>query len=54
MEDLKLFGRNEEGLVMLLANVKVFSNCIEMDFGIDNRAKATFVRARSREQLPLS
>ena len=46
MDDLKLYGENNKELDRLLCTVKKFSDDIGMEFGLDKRAKATFIRGR--------
>ena len=46
MDDLKLFGRNDEELTDLLNRVKEFSDDIGMNFGLEKCAKATFKRGK--------
>ena len=42
MDDLKLYAKNDGDLEGLLATVKRFSDDINMEFGLDKCAKATF------------
>ena len=46
MDDLKLFGKNDNEIDGLLKTVKTFSDDIGMEFGLDKCAKATFHRGR--------
>ena len=46
MDDLKLFAKNDQDLEGLLNTVKEFSNDIDMEFGLDKCAKASFVRGK--------
>ena len=46
MDDLKLHGKNYKQLDELLYTVKKFSDNIDMEFGLDKCAKATFIRGR--------
>ena len=46
MDDLKLYGKDDEEFDRLLCTVKKFSDDIGMDFGLDKCAKATFIRGR--------
>ena len=46
MDDLKLHGKNYKQLDGLLYTVKKFSDNIDMEFGLDKCAKATFIRGR--------
>ena len=38
MDDLQLYGRSEKGLVLLVQTVRVFSEDIGMQFGIEKCA----------------
>ena len=42
MDDLKLYAKNDEQLESLLHTVKMFSDDINMQLGLDKCAKATF------------
>ena len=42
VDDLKLYGRNDSQMNGLLKTVKMFSDDIHMEFGLDKCAKATF------------
>ena len=44
MDDLKLYGKNDGELEGLLSTVKMFSDDIDMEFGLDKCAKATLIR----------
>ena len=44
MDDLKLYSKNDNQLERLLNNVKIFSDDIKMQFGLDKCAKASFKR----------
>ena len=46
MDDLKLYAKNDEQLEGLLQIVKMFSDDINMQFGLDKCAKATFKRGK--------
>ena len=46
MDDLKLYGQNDEELEGLLSTVKIFSDDIDMELDLDKCAKPTFIRAR--------
>ena len=46
MDDLKLYGKNDEQLQSLLETVKRFSNDIGMEFGLEKCAKVTFKRGK--------
>ena len=46
MDDLKLYGKNNKELDRLPCTLKKFSDDIGMEFGLDKRAKATFIRGR--------
>ena len=46
MDDLKLFAKNDKELEGLLRTVKDFSDDINMEFGIEKCAKATFKRGK--------
>ena len=46
MDDMKLFSKNDVDLEGLLTTVKQFSEDICMEFGLDQCAKASFVRGR--------
>ena len=35
MDDLKLHGKIDKGLVLLIQTVRIFSSVISMEFGID-------------------
>ena len=45
-DDLKLFAKNDQQLQGLLNIVKQFSDDIQMKFGLDKCAKATFLRGK--------
>ena len=49
MDDLKLYTKNDEELEGLLHTVKMFSDDINMQFGLDKCAKATFKRGKLTE-----
>ena len=49
MDDLKLYAKNDEQLEGLLHNVKMFSDDINMQFGFNKCAKATFKRGKLTE-----
>ena len=36
MDDIKLFGKNEKELEILIHAVRIYSQEIEMEFGIEN------------------
>lgn len=44
MDDLKLFGKNNDELSSLVSTVKKFSDDILMEFGLEKCAKASFVK----------
>ena len=44
MDDLKVYGKNDEELQGLPNMVKIFNNDIGMEFSLDKCAKATFIR----------
>ena len=46
MYDLKLYGKNDYELDGLLKTVKTFSDDIDMTFGPDKCAKATFIKGK--------
>ena len=46
MDDLKAYAMNDEQLKKLLDIIKIFSDDIEMEFGLDECAKATFVKGK--------
>ena len=46
MDDLKLYGNNDGQLEGLLKTVKMVSDDIKMEFGLDKCAKATFKRGK--------
>ena len=46
MDDLKLYAKNDGQLEGLLNTVKMFSDDIKMQFGLDKCAKATFKRGK--------
>ena len=46
MDDLKLYAKNDEQLEGLLKTVKMFSDDINMQFGLDKCAKAAFMRGK--------
>ena len=49
MDDLKLYAKNDGDLEGLLHTVKMFSDDINMQFGLDKCAKATFKRGKLAE-----
>ena len=49
MDDLKTYARDDEHQTGLLKIVKTFSDDIQMEFGLDKCAKATFKRGRLTE-----
>ena len=49
MDDLKLFGMNDQQLRRLLNIVKQFSDDIRMEVGLDKCAKATFFSWKASE-----
>eukprot|EP00795_Rhopilema_esculentum_P006461 gene6461-11909_t len=49
MDDLKLYAKNDGDLEGLLHTVKMFSDGINMRFGLDKCAKATFKRRKLAE-----
>ena len=46
IDDLKVNAMNDEWLKKLLDIVKIFSDDIKMEFGLDKCAKATFTKGR--------
>ena len=46
MDDLKLYGTNDSQLNGLISMVKKVSDDIQMEFGLDKCAKATFKRGK--------
>ena len=46
MDDLKLYSKNDKQLEGLLNTVKIFSDDIEMQFGLDKCAKASFKKGK--------
>ena len=46
MDDLKLYGKSDKKSEGLLSIVKKFSDDIVMEFSLDKRKKATFIRER--------
>lgn len=46
MDELNLYGKNDEELEGLLSAVKKFSDDIDMEVGPDKCAKATSIRGR--------
>ena len=46
MDDLILYGKNEQELDGLLKILNTFSDNIGMTFGLDKCAKATFIRGK--------
>ena len=46
MDDLKLYAKNDKELESLHSTVKQFSDDIGMEFGLDKRAKATFIKGK--------
>ena len=46
MDDFELFAKNDQQLQGLLITVKLLSDDIEMEFGLDKCAKATFVHGK--------
>ena len=45
-DDLKLYGKNNEEVEVTLSPVKIFSDDIGMEFGLDKCAKATLIGER--------
>ena len=56
MDDLKLYGTSDNQLNGLISTVKKVSDDIQMEFGLDKCAKATFKRGKkvSAEGIPLN
>ena len=48
MDDLKLYSKNEKELDSLIQTVRVFSQDIRMEFGIDKCATIVLKRGKSR------
>jgi hypothetical protein len=46
MDDLKLIAKSEEELQKQIQTVKIFSDDIHMDFGLDKCAKLIFKRGK--------
>jgi len=46
MDDLKLIAKSEEELQKQLQTVKIFSNYIHMEFGLEKYAKIAFKRGK--------
>ena len=46
MDDLKTYAKNDKEQIELLHTVKTFSDDIKMEFRLDKRAKASFVRGK--------
>ena len=46
MDDLILYGKNDQELDGLLKTLNTFSDNIGMTFGLDKCAKATFIRGK--------
>ena len=46
MDDLKAYAMNGEQLKKLLDIIKIFSDDIKMEFGLDKYAKATFIKGK--------
>ena len=46
MDDLKAYGMSDEQLKKLLDIIKIFSDDIKMEFGLDKYAKATFIKGK--------
>ena len=46
MDDLKIYSKNDKEQVRLLRIVKQFSDDINMTFGLDKCAKATFKKGK--------
>jgi hypothetical protein len=46
MDDLKLFAKSEVGLEKRILRVKIFSDDIHMDFGLEKCAKITFKKEK--------
>ena len=46
MDDLKLYGKDDNQIEGLLGTVKIFSDDIGMEFGLDKCAKVTFKKGR--------
>ena len=46
MDDLQAYAMNDEHLKKLLEIIKIFSDDIKMEFGLDKCAKATFIKGK--------
>ena len=46
IDDLKLYGKNDKELDGLPCTIKTFSDDIDIELGLDECAKATFIRGR--------
>ena len=46
MDDLKAYAMSDEQLKKLLDIIKIFSDDIKMEFGLDKYAKATFIKGK--------
>ena len=46
MDDLKAYAMNDENLKKLLDSMKIFSDNIKMEFGLDKCKKATFIKGK--------
>ena len=53
MDDLKLYGKNDNELEGSLKTVKKLSDDIGMEFGLDKCAKATFKKGRLEKSSPI-
>ena len=53
MDDLKAYAMNDEQLKKLLDIIKIFSDDIKMEFGLDKCAKATFFKGKLTKHLTL-
>ena len=53
MDDLKIYGKNDDELYGLLKTEKTFSDDIGMTFGLHKCAKATFIRRKLKYTISI-
>ena len=51
MDDLKLIAKTEEEFKKQVQTVKIFSDDIHMDFGLEKYAKITFKRGKLTHKI---
>ena len=53
MDDQKAYAMNDEQLKKLLDIIKIFSDDIKKEFGLDKCPKATFIKGKLKKHLIL-